>query len=144
MLSSIVAREFLMIPQFFKRYYAILKNISKHEEAKEEIVSTIIEVLHYEKENLNEYAKKELETLREKLTGSSFHSLLERYVGMQIMLDKFNELGKYDETANKKEIEKLADIALDVEKLKPELSWLMSEKAKNAYEFGLELGKKRY
>ena len=136
------AREFFVISEFFETYLRIFKKLISLTEFKEKIVSSLIDVLHYEKEKLDKEKTEKLINLKNEVIGTSFHSLLERHVGMQIMLDKFDDSGKYSEDANKQEILKLVNTALDPEKLKPELAWLMTEKAKNAYEFGRELALK--
>ena len=136
------AREFFILSEFSEIYFKIIAKIMEFPEYKEKTISTLIDVLHYEQKKLTDDVTKRLTDLKDQMVGNSFHSLLERHVGMDIMLDKFNDSGKYDEEANKKEILELVNTALDAEKLRPELKWLMTEKAKNAYRFGYELGRK--
>ncbi len=108
--------------------------------AKKEILGTVIEILHYEKKDLPKEALTKLMQLRDELTGTTFASLLNRYVGMDLLADKFDDAGKHvDQTE-----QKIADLANEAVKqprvLIPELKWLVTEEAQNGYQFGYQLG----
>ena len=106
---------------------------------KETILQNIIDILEFEKERLTPEIKSKFEELQTEIIGTDYSSLLKRYVGMDIMLD----LAKKDREKERIEnIQKLVDMSLDAEKLRPELSWLTTYDAKYGYIFGQELAKK--
>ena len=60
-----------------------------------------------------------------------FHSLMRRYVGMDIQMDWFGETKSNQ--ARVKEIDDLATLSLDLGNLEPELNWLVTKKAKHGF-----------
>ena len=79
-----------------------------------------------------------LKRLRNDITGTDFHSLMKRYVGMEIMADltRHNE-GQDD--PREREIERLAKLSTNQDKLKPELNWLLAAKTRYVHVFGYQL-----
>lgn len=105
------------------------------------ILAEIIRILHYDGKELTTETRQRWEQLKEKLTGSDFASLMKRYVGMDILEDKFDEEGnQIDQTQSK--IEELAQQAIkNKDILQKELHWLVTTIAKNGYRFGYALAK---
>lgn len=107
---------------------------------KKTVLAHVIEILHYEGNNLPEVVKKRWEHLRDTLTGSGYSALMKRYIAMDLLSDQFDENGELKDKT-KPLIKKLAeDSAKNLNLLIPELKWLVTEEAKNGYIFGYELG----
>ena len=109
---------------------------------KKRVLEIISQILHYDGKTLPEETRAKWEELRDNLTGTDFASLMERYVGMDLLEDKFDEDGnQVDQT--QPWIEDLArQAAENPGLLYPELDWLRTAEAKNGYRFGYELGKR--
>jgi hypothetical protein len=109
---------------------------------KKRVLEIVIQILHYDGERLPEKTRESWERLRNTLTGTDFASLMQRYVAMDILEDKFNGEGNVvDQTQLK--IERLAQQAVENrDLLRPELNWLATTEARNGYRFGYELGKR--
>jgi len=105
---------------------------------KETSLRSIIDILEFDKGQLDPTIKSRLEDLQNELTGTDYSSLMKRYVGMDIMMDLAK---KNREEERIEKIQELAKESLDVSKLKPELEWLVTFDAKYGYVFGQELGK---
>lgn len=106
-----------------------------------DIIETVVQLLHYDGDALADEARRSWEELRDRLTGADFHSMLVRYVGMDLIEDKVNRDGKLA-NVTQPHFESLAQEALSQpERLRPELNWLVTEKAKQGYRFGYELGR---
>ncbi len=104
---------------------------------KETSLRCIIDILEFDKDQLDSTVKSQLKDLQTELTGTDYSSLMKRYVGMDIMMD----LAKKNCKENRiKKIHELAKESLDILKLKPELKWLVTSDAKYGYVFGQELG----
>ncbi len=105
------------------------------------ILAEIIRILHYDSKKLTTETRQHWEQLKLKLTGSNFTSLMKRYVGMDILEDKFDEEGnQIDQTQSK--IEDLVQQAIkNKDLLQKELHWLVTTIAKNGYRFGYALAK---
>lgn len=110
---------------------------------KTNVLETIEAVLHYGK-NHDEVPDEILErwkNLRDNLVGKDFPSLMKRFVAMDLLEDKFDDDGNsLDKTAQPiKEL--VQQVLANPELLEPELSWLVTNEAKNGYRFAYELGK---
>jgi hypothetical protein len=104
------------------------------------IISTIEMVLRYDKAALPEDVTSRLVALRDEMVGTSFHSRLQRYAGMDLLQDHFDSVGE-ESSRTDKDIRKLANEALVApEKLHAELKWLVTHEAKNGYRFGYAVG----
>jgi hypothetical protein len=97
--------------------------------------------LHFDSNKINPEIKKELEKLKNELTGTSFHDLIIRYVKIGPMLDLLVGTIDYDDDMEK-ELGKLALMAFDNDNLTMELPWLITSEAKFGVNFGYALGKK--
>ncbi len=106
------------------------------------ILETVVSILHYNGKELPPATRKGWEHLRNELTGADFKSLMKRYVGMDLLEDKFDEQGnQVDQTQPR--IEELAQEAvMNTNQLLPELEWLVTTEAQNGFRFGYELGKR--
>ena len=104
------------------------------------IIATVEAVLKYEKESLSPDVVSRLASLRDEMVGTSFHSRLRRYAGMDLLEDRFDQEGHLvDRTKN--HLRKLAEEVLAApELLRSELGWLVTDEAKNGYRFGYALG----
>jgi len=120
-----------------------LEKISKKfDMAKKKLIRGVIDILHYDSKGISANSCKRLEQFKNNLIGSDFSSLLERYVGMQIMEDRIDKEGNMVDQVTPK-IEELAQkIIENNELIILELEWLTTEKAENGYTFGYEIGKK--
>lgn len=109
---------------------------------KKKVLAEILKILHYDGNALRPQIRQRWEQLKDRLTGHDFSSLMKRYVGMDLLEDKFDEEGnQVDQTQS--QIENLAREAVEnVELLQRELDWLVTTEAQNGYRFGYELGKR--
>ncbi len=116
--------------------------IEKMYVSEKQVISTITQLLNYEGKELPKDTRQRWEQLRDELVKPEFHSMMQRYVGMDLLEDKFDEDGNHVDQAQPW-IEKLAQQAVDNPSLlQPELGWLVTPEAKKGYHFGHELGKR--
>ena len=116
--------------------------IEKEFVSEKQIVAKIVEFFHYEGEKLAVETQQCWEQLRTELIGSDFHSMMQRYVGMDLLEDKFDENRNHADQAQPW-IEKLAQQAVEAPSLlQSELRWLVTMEAQKGYDFGHELGKR--
>jgi hypothetical protein len=105
-----------------------------------EIISTTETVLNYDREGLPPGVVATLAALRDELIGDSFHSRMQRYVGMDLLEDHYGRDGK-ESDRTERDIRKLAEESLaSPGKFRSELKWLVTREAKNGYRFGHALG----
>ena len=107
-----------------------------------ELIKTVSEFLYYNGKVLPAEIRQDWEHLRDELVGSDFHSMMQRYVGMSLLVDQVNEDGTHvDQT--QPHIEKLAQQVVDMPSLlQSELPWLVTTEATEGYRFGYELAKR--
>ena len=106
------------------------------------IFQTVQSLLHYDGKEMQAGDRDRWQQLKRGLLGDDFHSRMERYVGMDLLEDKFDEDGNQVDTIAP-EIENLA--AQAVRKpgiLQQELPWLVTNAAENGFWFGYALGTK--
>lgn len=109
---------------------------------KKEVLSEVVEILHYDSDDLPAATVEKLQELSQELTGNNFSSLMRRYVGMELLEDRYDKKGKLVDSV-KTTLETLASQAIeDTEKLTRELPWLVTAEAENGYRFGYELALK--
>lgn len=106
------------------------------------IIEAIERILHYNGKQLPSEMRDRWRQLRDSLVGHGFHSLLERYVGMDLLEDRIDEQGKEADKAGSKIDELASQVLQQPELLATELSWLVTDAAKNGYRFGYALGKR--
>jgi hypothetical protein len=107
---------------------------------REQCIETIVATLHYEDKGLSEAVKSELHAIRADLTESSFSTKLHRHAGMKLIEDNFDSEGQYSDVAGAELKQLAADVVANPELLAPELAWLITEEAKNGFQFGQLLG----
>lgn len=114
---------------------------SADEASRQAILDDVLSILHFDGKEMAPDVKANLETLEQKLTGSSFHDKLRRFVMMQPFTDNFDAEGNHLDF-NQQAVP-LIDLANEAAKnpdlLKAELPWIMASPKFNAYVFGREL-----
>ena len=123
----------------------VITIVAKGYVSQKEIIETINRILYYDDSydnNLPIEVRQRFEQLQDELVGSDFHSLMQRYVGMDLLEDHL-ERNKDGADRVQPHLEKLAQQATeDPTLLQAELSWLVTTEAKSGYKFGYELGKR--
>lgn len=106
------------------------------------LIKTVVEFLHHEGSDLSNDIKQRWEQLKDELVGSDFHSMMQRYVGMNLLVDTFDEDENYLEEGHP-QVHTLAQQAVENPSLlQSELPWLVTTEAYNGYAFGHQLGKR--
>jgi len=106
------------------------------------LIEAIERILHYEGKTLPEEARRRWRELRDSLVGNDYHSLMQRYVGMDILEDKFDERGNVIEDKTGSILTELSRTSIrQPEVLDAELRWLVTGAARNGYRFGYSLGR---
>ena len=106
------------------------------------LIKTVVEFLHHNGKDLPDDMRQRWEQLRDELVGSDFHALMQRYVGMYLRVDAFDENENYFEEGHP-QIQTLAQQAVENPSLlESELHWLVTTDAKNGYAFGYQLAKR--
>jgi hypothetical protein len=106
------------------------------------LVKTVVEFLRRDSKDLPDDIRQRWEHLRDELIGSDFHSMMRRYVGMNLLIDVVDENENYFKEGHP-QIHVLAEQAIaDPSLLQSELPWLVTTEAHNGYAFGYRLGKK--
>ncbi|MBD0681288.1 hypothetical protein [Pseudomonas sp. PSB11] len=118
----------------FLRRAAVIPGLREH------CIETIVATLHYEGKALSEAVRSELHAIRADLTESSFSNKLHRHAGMKLIEDNFDSEGEYSDAAGAELMQLAADVVANPELLVPELAWLITDKAKNGFQFGQLLG----
>jgi len=136
------ARGLVSIRNLSEMVMNTLKNLAANSCIdKEEILSVVISILHYDGKEMPPEERQEWITFRDNLTGASYSELLRRFVGMDLLEDYFDEDGNRTNQAELKIRELALQAAQDPGLLIPEFSWLTTERAKKGHAFGYELGK---
>ena len=111
-----------------------------------QLIESISQILFYDDPSgdhgLPTEIRQQFGKIKSELVGSDFHSVMQRYVGMDLLEDKFDkDYNRVDQA--QPQIEKLAQQAVDSPSLlQSELYWLVTVEAKNGYRFGNELGQR--
>ena len=114
--------------------------------SEKQIIETISQILFHddayvENKGLPAEIRQSFEQIRDDLIGSDFHSLMQRYVGMDLVED---ELRENEEGVDRVQphLKTLAQQSIDNPiLLELELPWLVTAEAENGNKFGYELGK---
>jgi len=133
-------RSLILIVPLAKTILAFLHRAAAMPGLREQCIETVVATLHYEGDALPEAVKSELHAIRAELTDSSFSSKLRRHAGMRLIEDNFDAEGKYSDAAGPELIQLAADAVANPELLAPELTWLVTDEAKNGFQFGQILG----
>ena len=120
--------------------------VQKRYANEKQLIEAISKILYHDESygdnGLSAETRQRLEQLRDELVGSDFHSLLQRYVGMALLEDKYGADGKPIDPVQS-HLETLAEQAVENHhRLQSELHWLVTVEAKKGYHFGYELGKR--
>ena len=134
-------RSLILIAPLAKTILVFLRRAAAMQGLREQCIETVVATLHYEGKALPEPVKSELHLIRAELTESSFSNKLRRHAGMKLIEDHFDAEGHYSDAAGMELIQIATDSVADPELLAPELAWLVTDEAKNGYQFGQLLGK---
>jgi hypothetical protein len=133
-------RSLILIVPLAKTMLAFLRRAAAMPGLREQCIETVVATLHYEGKALPEAVKAELHAIRDELTETSFSNKLRRHAGMKLIEDNFDAEGEYSDAAGP-ELIQLADATVAApELLAPELTWLVTDEAKNGFQFGQLLG----
>jgi hypothetical protein len=104
------------------------------------VIAAVESILEYDSDEQTEDTLTQLNKFLEHLIGSAFHSRLQRFAGMDLSEQEFDEDGKVRaQTADT--LRRLAEEALgDLKTFRQELSWLVTREARNGYRFGYDVG----
>jgi len=133
-------RSLILIAPLAKTILAFLRRAAAMPGLREQCIETVVATLHYEGKALPEAVKSELHAILAGLTETSFSNKLRRHAGMKLIEDNFDSEGKYSDAAGPELIQIAADAVADPELLTPELTWLVTDEAKNGFQFGQLLG----
>ena len=138
------AREIARIPNLDEMVSDTVTTIAEKRYVNEkQIIETISQILQYAREDLPTEIRGRWEQLIAKLVPSDFHSMMQRYVGMELLEDfQPDEEQNYVDQAIPRIETLAAQAAANPHILKSELDWLVTSEAKKGYQFGQELGKK--
>ena len=107
-----------------------------------QLIKTVVEFLRSADKDLLAETRQRWEQLREELVGSDFPSMMQRYVGMALHSDLFDENKNYLEHGPP-QVHSLAQQVVETPSLlQPELQWLVTTAAQNGGNFGYALGKR--
>lgn len=109
---------------------------------KKKIIEAVERILHYRRKELSPDMRNRWLQLRSRLVGRDFHSLMERYVGMDLFEDRIDEEGELTDRVEAQVAKLAAQAVHNPELLEPELRWLVTDAAKNGFRFGYALGTK--
>jgi hypothetical protein len=105
------------------------------------LIEVVVHILHYGKDDLPEDVKKPWQEFYNELVPDDLSSLINRYVGLNLLEDLF-ETGAHSEEKRNQMIKELATRAYEnTETFRKELTWLVTARAGNGYLFAYELGK---
>ena len=118
------------------------EHISHNKKYKKDILEKIMSIFHYDKDGLSAEILKKLDDIKKKIVGKSYFDKLERYVGMDLLEDRFDRKNKYGDQS-KNIIEELTEeMNRDSKLFKKHKEWLVSVNAKKGHQFGALLSKK--
>jgi hypothetical protein len=131
----------LILAPMAPKVIEFLRRASAMPALRDECIEALVATLHYEGKALPDNVKADLEALRVELTDSSFSNKLRRHAGMKLVEDHFDVDGNYSDEASPVLIQLVAEAIAKPELLAPELTWLVTEDAKNGFQYGQLLGK---
>lgn len=134
-------RSLILIVPLAPAILAFLRRVSTMTGLHEQCVEAVVATLHFEGKSLATAVVSELEAIRVELTESSFSSKLRRHAGMKLIEDNFDAEGNYSDAAGPALVELAADAVANPALLVPELSWLITDEAKNGFQYGQLLGR---
>jgi len=132
------SRTIITIQRLTDKVIATIRDLATKD--KQEALSTVVTIIHYDKKRLPEEVVVKLRQLQDDLTGTGYHSLLERYVALDLLEDHFADNGEQVDQIGEK-IKVLAEHSIEhPQDFKKELGWLISGKPQNGHRFGYALG----
>lgn len=133
-------RTLILIAPLAKTILEFLRRAAEMPDLRDQVIESTVAILHYEGKALPETVKSELYVIRAELTESSFANKLRRHAGMKLVEDNFDAEGQYSDAVGPELIQLVADALANPELLAPELAWLVTDEAKNGFQFGRLLG----
>ena len=107
-----------------------------------DLISHTVQILQYDGRRMDADTRRKWERLAGELSGGDFSSRMERYVGMDLLEDKFDEEGQQVDQVQP-HIEELASQSVETPSLlSDEVKWLVTRRAASGHRFGYELGKR--
>ncbi|MDQ5893012.1 MAG: hypothetical protein QG640_22, partial [Patescibacteria group bacterium] len=106
------------------------------------LIEIVERVVHYQSKSMRPEVAAAWEKLRSDLLKQDFSSLMRRYVGMDLIEDKFDQNGNRVDILGPKIVSLVDHSIIKPEDLQAELPWLVTNAAVNARQFGYQLGKK--
>lgn len=134
------ARTLIQIAQVAKTVLHFLRRAALIPGLRDHCVEAVVAILHYDGKALSPEVFLELQAIRAELTESSFSDKLRRYAGMKLIEDHFDTDGKYVDAAGSELAQLATEAIADPKALTAELSWLVTDAAKNGFQFGQILG----
>ncbi|WFP51082.1 hypothetical protein PL263_03430 [Methylomonas sp. EFPC3] len=134
------ARHLLSIPPLATRIVGLLEDFSRENALRDAVIEAVVSILHYDRNGLLPSIVQSLEHLRTDLTETSFHDKFRRFVGQRLPEDDFDDDGEYNEEPHPILKALCNDVLNSPSLLNAELSWLVTDQAKNGYQFGNLLG----
>ena len=105
-----------------------------------DLIGHTVQILHYDSKKMDADTRRKWDRLAEELSGDDFSSRMERYVGMDLLEDQFDEEGQHADQVQPF-IEDLASQSVETPSLLfDEMNWLVTKRAASGNRFGYELG----
>ena len=106
-----------------------------------ELIGSTVQILQYDGRRMETATRQKWEQLAIELSGDDFSSRMERYVGMDLLEDRYDEEGRRLDQVQPI-IEELASQSVETPSLLlGEMKWLVTKRAAAGHRFGYELGK---
>ena len=131
------------IPGASDKALSTLREVNKNDILDKNIlIEAVVHVLYFGAKELPKETKSLWLDFYNTLVTKDLSSKLNRHVALNLNEDSFTEDGEYTQETRENIIKELAVEAYEKQdELKQNLSWLVTNKAKNGYAFGYELGK---
>jgi len=137
------ARTFFSIKSddFNEFFLKILENLAEEDQdTKSKIIETIVLILRYDKTGLHPSVAKKIKSIHDSISENTFSSKMHRYVGLNLLEDRYSRDGTHTKKMDSV-LNLLVNSTLnDSPSFEKELSWLVTNEAKNGFEFGKKLG----
>ena len=104
-----------------------------------ELIARTVEILHYDSKRMEANVRLKWEQLAEDLSGDDFSSKLERYVAMDLLVDRFDGDGQQLDQAQPHVEELVSQAVAEPSLLDAEFNWLVTKRVIAGHRFGYEL-----
>ena len=129
-------------PELAGRILDIVTDLHNEKKIEDEkLLNQIIMLIDVRDVELDPHTLERLNAMRGSICGTGYSSRMKRYVGMDIFTDVIKSNGAKTNPRDDV-LEELADMSADIGTLGPELSWLVTNKARHGYVFGYKLAQK--